>query len=83
MQRACPECGGDLDDLEPEAEMGSRPVRYLCHACQLLFESDPAGGLLEVDEPRSSHHILTTRERESARLAVTHGQSKRWSDLRE
>ncbi|MGZ4688813.1 MAG: hypothetical protein ACXV8R_10765 [Acidimicrobiia bacterium] len=49
MIRACPECGGDLIDLEPEAEMGSKPVRYDCLECELRFESDPAGGLREVD----------------------------------
>lgn len=26
MVRTCPECGGDLTDLEPGAEMGSRPI---------------------------------------------------------
>jgi hypothetical protein len=30
MVRACPECGGDLIELEPEAALGSRPVRYVC-----------------------------------------------------
>ena len=50
MQRPRPECGGDLDDLEPEAEMGSRPVRYWCLECELSFESDPAGGVREVDD---------------------------------
>lgn len=49
MVKPCPECGGDLIDLEPEAEMGSRPVRYDCSECELTFETHPAGGLVEVD----------------------------------
>lgn len=46
----CPDCGGDLVDLEPDAELGSRPVRYECHECALRFENDPAGGVREVDD---------------------------------
>lgn len=41
--------GGDLIDLEPAAEMGSAPTRYECHECALTFESDPAGGVREVE----------------------------------
>jgi hypothetical protein len=36
-------------ELEPEAEMGSRPVRYLCSECQMLFERDMTGMLREDD----------------------------------
>lgn len=49
MVRACPECCGALEDLEPEAEMGSRPVRYWCPECELTFESDPSGFLREFE----------------------------------
>jgi hypothetical protein len=49
MVRACSECGGDLIDLEPDAEPGSRPVRYDCPTCELRFESEPAGGVRELD----------------------------------
>ena len=47
MQRTCPECGGELVDLDPTAEMDSGPKRYDCPACQLRFESD-ASGLLTM-----------------------------------
>jgi hypothetical protein len=50
MVRVCPECGVDLMDLEPAAELGSKPTRYECRGCALTFESDPAGGLREVDD---------------------------------
>ena len=50
MQRTCPECDGELVDLDPAAEMGSGPKRYDCRACQLRFESDASGLLTEVDQ---------------------------------
>lgn len=49
MLKFCPECGGDLIDLEPDAEIGSTPIRYDCCECELRFETHPAGGLVEVD----------------------------------
>lgn len=49
MIRQCPECDGDLTELDPRAEMGSAPMQYDCPECQLRFETDPAGGLREVD----------------------------------
>lgn len=49
MVKPCPECGADLIELDPSAEMGSQPIRYACRECELWFETDPAGGLREVD----------------------------------
>lgn len=50
MVKTCPECGGDLIDLEPESEMGSVPSRYDCPECELRFERDASGLLTEVDD---------------------------------
>lgn len=48
---ACPECGQDLEELDAGAgEMGSTPRRFLCHECQLVYERDAAGTLLEVED---------------------------------
>jgi len=49
MVRRCPECGGDLIDLDPATEMGSSRKRYDCQACALRFVSDASGVLFEVD----------------------------------
>jgi hypothetical protein len=34
---------------EPEAELTSRPTRFLCHECQIVYERDQSGLLHEVD----------------------------------
>jgi hypothetical protein len=49
MLRTCPECAGDLTDLDPAAEMGSAAKRYDRRECALRFVSDASGTLLEVD----------------------------------
>ncbi len=30
--------------------MGSAPRQYLCHDCQMMFVTSPAGGLVELDD---------------------------------
>lgn len=49
MLKRCPECGGELIDLEPAAEIGSRPVQYDCPECELWFAMDASGLLTEVE----------------------------------
>jgi hypothetical protein len=49
MVRPCPECGEPQVDLEPAAEMSSRPTLYDCRPCALRFEVDASGVLFEVD----------------------------------
>jgi uncharacterized protein YbaR (Trm112 family) len=46
---ACPDCATDLDELEPEREMGSAPVRFWCPFCEVVFERDASGMLYEID----------------------------------
>jgi rubredoxin len=52
MPTRCPECGDLLEELDSFGEMGSRPKRYLCHACQLGFERDAGGTLVELPMSR-------------------------------
>ena len=49
MIRPCPECGGELTDLDVAAEMSSGSRRYDCHECALTFVVDAAGLLTETD----------------------------------
>jgi predicted RNA-binding Zn-ribbon protein involved in translation (DUF1610 family) len=50
MVRRCPECGADMIDLDPAAEMGSAPTRYECPECELRFERDVSGLFTEVED---------------------------------
>ncbi len=49
MVRPCPECEGNLTDLDFAAEMGSTRKRYDCPECALRFVADTSGLLTEVD----------------------------------
>jgi hypothetical protein len=49
MPTKCPECGEILTELDVLGDMGSRPRVYACSECQLRFERDAGGTLVEVD----------------------------------
>jgi hypothetical protein len=49
VDTSCPECGRPLDNIENDDEMGSRPRMLGCPECLLVYSTDPAGGLVEVD----------------------------------
>ena len=45
----CPDCATDMDDLDPDREMGSAPPRYRCPFCEVVFERHASAMLREVD----------------------------------
>ncbi|HEY3721901.1 MAG TPA: hypothetical protein VGN59_00935 [Acidimicrobiia bacterium] len=47
MTVACPDCRTDLDRV-PEPEMGSAPAGLLLPYCEVTFERDASGSLVEV-----------------------------------
>ena len=59
MVRACSECGGDLTDLDPTAEMGSTGERYECRECARWGSCPTRRGCL----PRSTRRSPRSRHR--------------------
>jgi len=51
MDVPCPECDEPLELLDGD-EMGSAPRGYRCLDCELIFERDASGLLVEVDLER-------------------------------
>jgi transposase len=49
MPTRCPDCGEVLEELDPFGEMASRPKRFRCGHCQLAFERDAGGSLVELE----------------------------------
>ena len=61
MVKVCPDCSSDLDELQPDREMGSVPARYWCPYCEVVFERDASGMLYEIPE-----RLVTDWSRDSA-----------------